>query len=343
MGQVIQFILGLVISSGALWLAFRNIDWKTFRGALFSGDIAYIGLGVVLILATIPVRGIRWRIFMEPVSKVSVRMTSEATFIGLFGNNILPFKLGELLRSFILARQASVSVMQVFGTVIVERVVDVLTLPVLIAGLLLLGAIPDSLQGPVKLVVSLSFGLVLVTIWLARREGEILLVRGRLKGILNNLKLGFTSLRNGRQYFTLMSSTIVIWLLNLLSVHAILYGMGLGLSLVESYLILVTVLIVMMIPAAPGYLGTYHAAVVLTLSNVLAVKLSNAQAAAVVMHAVYLIPFTIIGAIFYLRAHIGLRDIRKQKWDQDHGSKSPTPGHQSGSVQSLLDISGQKN
>lgn len=316
-GKVTQFIISLAISIGALWLAFRNMEWEAFREAVASGDILFISLGSVVLLASIPLRGIRWRIFMEPVSKVSVRLTSEATIVGYFGNNVLPFRLGELLRSYIVARQISAPVSQVFGTVIVDRVVDFLTALVLIAGLPFIGAVPESLRQPVILVVGISIGMAAVTVWLARREAGIPFLSGRLKSLADNLYLGFTSLRHGRHYLVLAVTTLVLWFLYLLSIHVTQYAMGLGLSLADSYLVLVIVTLTLMVPAAPGYVGTYHAAAVLALNGIFAVDLPRAQATAVVLHAISYIPYTIIGAIFYLRAHVRIREVRAQEWESD--------------------------
>ncbi len=210
---MLQVTFGLVISLVALWLAFRGMDWQAFREALTQGSVVWFVIASVVLLSAIPLRGIRWRIFMEPVKKVSVRLTTAATIVGYFGNNAFPFRLGELLRSYFVARQAPAPMTQVFGTVIVERVVDVVSTLLLVALLPFVGVVPEALRQPVLWVVVLGLALALVTIWLARRKEGIPFVKGRLKTFLDNLHLGFTSLRRERHYPTLIVTTVCIWLL----------------------------------------------------------------------------------------------------------------------------------
>lgn len=307
-----RLIIGLIISLVALWWAFRGLDWQAFREAMTQGNVAWVVASSLVLLSVIPLRGLRWRIFMEPVKKVPARLTSEATIVGYFGNNALPFRLGELLRSYYVARQAPAPLTQVFGTVIVERVIDMLSALVLLAFLPLTGAVPEQLRRPLLLLMVLCLVLAVITVWLVRRENGIPFVRGRLKSLLDNLHLGFTSLRQEQHYLTLFLTTVVIWLLYLTYIHIAQHAMGLGLSLVQSYLILVGTTLILVIPAAPGFVGTFHAAVILVCVNIFSMDLSRAQAMAVVLHAIGYIPYTVIGAILYFKSHLRLRDVKLQ-------------------------------
>ncbi len=80
---------------------------------------------------------------------------------------------------------------------------------------------------------------------------------------------------------------------------------------------LVATTLVIMVPAAPGFVGTFHAAVVLVFVNILSVDLPRAQAMAVLLHAVGYIPYTVIGSIIYFRSHLRFRDVRAQRWEVD--------------------------
>jgi uncharacterized protein (TIRG00374 family) len=308
-----QFIIGLVLSIGALWVAFRDLNWQEFGEAISQGNLFWILVASVLLLSAIPLRAIRWKIFLQPVTKVPVRLTSEATIIGYFGNNVLPFRLGELLRSYFVARQTSSSISRVFGTVIVERIVDILSTLLLVLILPFTGVVPDALQQPIVWLVVISFVVAIATIWLVNRKEGIPLVKGRLKQLLDNLHLGFKSLRQRRHYFALGLSTIGIWVLYLTYIHVAQYAMGFRLSLAESYLVLVTTTLVLLIPAAPGFVGTFHAAVVLAFVNILAEDPSQSQAMAVVLHALGFIPNTILGSILYFRSHLRFKEVRNQQ------------------------------
>ncbi len=267
-------------------------------------------MGSMILLAVIPIRGIRWRIFLAPVTDVPLRLTSEATLVGYFGNNALPFRLGELLRSYFVARRIDVPVTRVLGTVIVERVVDFLSALILIAGLPFIRVIPAAIRQPLAWVIGISAIMGAATFWLAGRKDGIPWLKGRFKRVADNLYLGFTSLRRGRHYSALIITTVLLWLFYFLSIHVTQYAMGLDLSLADAYLLLVIVTLGMMVPAAPGNVGTYHAVVVIALTGIFEIDLPKAQAAAVILHAISYIPYTIIGAALYLQSHLHIRDVR---------------------------------
>ena len=127
------------------------------------------------------------------------------------------------------------------------------------------------------------------------------------------LQVSFASLREERKQFpVLFLTTMVIWLIYLFNIHIAQHAMGLGLSIVDSYLILVVTTLVLWIPAAPGFIGTFHLAVVTVCVYMLSITESQAQAMAVVLHAIGYIPQTVIGAIFFFKSHIRLRDVQVQ-------------------------------
>lgn len=316
---MLKFITGLILSAAALWWAFRDIDWAAFKLTLVGGNGGMILLGTVVLLSAVPLRGLRWSIFLQPIKRVSWQMTSRATLVGYFGNNLLPFRLGEVLRSYYLSKQVQAPMSQVFGTVIVERLLDAISLVVLLAFLPLFEPIPESLRASVLWSVLVSLMLAAMTYWIIKRR-SIPLLRGRLKTLADNLRVGFTSLRQGRHYLPLFVLTVLIWTLYLVSLYIIQRGLGLGLSMGQTYLILVATSLVLGVPAAPGVVGTYHAAVILVLVNIFGLDLATGQAAAVVFHAYGFIPYTIFGALIYFRSHLHLRDVKGLALEPDQGA-----------------------
>lgn len=313
-----KFIAGLILSAASLWWAFRDIDWAAFKLALVEGNGGLILLGAAVLLAAVPLRGLRWSIFLQPIKRVPWKMTSEATLIGYFGNNVLPFRLGEVLRSYYLSKRVDVPMSQVFGTVIVERLLDIMSMLVLLALLPLFEPIPELLRAPMMWGVLVSLVVTATTYWIVRRR-SIPLLRGWLKALADNLRLGFTSLRHGRHYLPLFILTMLIWTLYLVSLYIVQRALGLGLSMGQSYLLLVATSLVLSVPAAPGFVGTYHAAVILVLVNIFGLDLATGQAAAVVFHAYGFIPYTIIGASIYFRSHLHLRDVKGMTLEPDQG------------------------
>ena len=306
----------MFISLAALWWAFRGLDWVAFKAALMVADLRLVAIGSLILIVSIPIRGYRWGILLSPIKRVSLIDSSEATLVGYFGNNALPFRLGELLRSYFLGKRTNSSVSQIFGTVIVERLLDSSSFVLLLLMLPLVGTLPEPLRQPVIWTVLVALAGFAMLIWLAWRK-EIPFLKGRLKVWADNIKVGFASLREAAHYLPILIISVLIWLTYLASVHAAQLGIGLNLTWGQSYLILVTASLVIAVPSAPGVVGTYHAGIILLLVNVFGVEMSQAQAAAVVLHAVGFIPYTVLGAFYYFRSHIHIRDVRESQWDKE--------------------------
>ncbi|MCH7498319.1 MAG: flippase-like domain-containing protein, partial [Candidatus Marinimicrobia bacterium] len=308
-------IIGLAVSLVALWLAFRNLDWQSFGQALGQGKPLGLIAGAALLLASVPLRGLRWRIFLAPVKEVPLKVTNSGTLLGLFANIVLPLRLGELVRSYYVARQTASPMSQVLGSILVERAVDYMSFLLLLVILPILGVLPNQFRVPLMWALVLGSIVALVTLWLALRSQGPPRLRGRLNVILANLQLAFTSLRHVRHTPTIVLTSVGIWLFYLLSAYLTLRAMHLQLSLADAYLLLVVTTLVLSVPITPGSIGTYHFAAIMVLVNIMSVEQSQAQAAAVALHAVGVIPYTVIGAVVYFRSHLRLREVRDSQRD----------------------------
>ncbi len=310
-----RLIIGLAVSLVALWLAFRNLDWQSFGQALGQGNPLGLMAGTALLLASVPLRGLRWRIFLAPVKEVPLKVTNSGTLLGLFANIVLPLRLGELVRSYYVAKQTASPMSQVLGSILVERAVDYMSFLFLLALLPMVGVLPSQFRVPLMWTLVLGSLVALVTLWLALRSQGPPRLRGRLNVILANLQLAFTSLRHARHTPTIVLTSVGIWLFYLLSAYVTLRAMDLQLSLADAYLLLVVTTLVLSVPVTPGSIGTYHFAAIMVLVNIMSVEQSQAQAAAVALHAVGVIPYTVIGAIVYFRSHLRLREVHDSRRD----------------------------
>ena len=112
-------------------------------------DLNYLVLATLFLWGSVWLRGLRWKWLFKKNDSPSTTSLYRAELIGYFGNNVLPLRLGELLRSFIVSKESSLSKSFVFGTVILERLLDMLALASFALLLLLL----YPLEGIVKVYV----------------------------------------------------------------------------------------------------------------------------------------------------------------------------------------------
>ncbi len=314
-----RFLLGLAISVVALWWAFRDTDWSAFGAALLAGNPWLIALSAAVLLLAVPIRGTRWRLFLRPMADVPLRVTSEATVVGYFGNNVLPVRMGEMLRAYFLARQMNLPVSKVLGTVLLDRMIDMASFLPLVVLLPLVAFVPPELRTITRLGIVMAMIPPALIWWLGRKD-DVSWAPVRLQRLAGNMRSGFSSLRSGRSLPPIVLTTVALWTCYYFSLHFGQAAMGLNLTWGQTYSLLVVTTLVIAIPAAPGFVGTYHAAVIFMLHTVLGHSAGDAQAAAVVLHAIGFVPYTVLGAIFFLKSHIKLRAVMQQK---------PTAGEES--------------
>ena len=120
-----KFIVGLVISIIGLYVAFRQIDLTELGGALAQAQWSLILVALLLMVFSVWVRALRWQILLLPISRVSVSTAFSSTMIGYFGNSVLPLRLGEFMRAYaIREKEPSLTAASAFGTIVVERLLD---------------------------------------------------------------------------------------------------------------------------------------------------------------------------------------------------------------------------
>ena len=127
-----KLLIGVLSSALFLWLAARGIDWHQFGQALRRTRYLYLVPAIVLTMLGHFSRAVRWKYMMSPVRECRIQPLWSATAIGFMVNNLLPARLGELVRAFAIGRSQRISRSAAFATIVYERVVDVFVLILLL-------------------------------------------------------------------------------------------------------------------------------------------------------------------------------------------------------------------
>ena len=319
---MMKLIVGGFLSVGGLYLAFRQMDLSNLGLVLYSVNWQAILLAVVIMVVSVWVRAVRWRIILSPIRDVSTYPLFSATMIGYFGNSVLPLRLGEFMRAYALSRGGhSVTTSAAFGTLIVERMLDMIGIMILILVLFSIYDIPSWLGNSGIILSSFVIGASLLLLWIASSHNEWLarverikiLNKGvgiKLKAVLRSFIEGLVTLRNIRSPFSLIFHStllwIMYWIISLLTVQAV----GIELSWLQVAILMVSVTMVIILPSAPGFIGTYHAGAVEILVEVLGVSKTPAQVYALINHAIGFVPLVIIGAFYFFRSSLKFRDVK---------------------------------
>jgi uncharacterized protein (TIRG00374 family) len=277
-----QALLGLAISAGALWLTLRGKDLGAIWRAGLEADHRYV-LGYFAVLVAIHyARTVRWGILLEPVAKVPFAKLNSVCAVGFMALFILPLRLGEFARPYLVADRPRIRVSAALSSVVVERVADgVFTAALLVASLF---ALPPStpnlalIRGAGWVMLGGFAGLLafLVGAYLNRKLA-VRLVGGALRplsrrmaeraaGMLDAFIHGLRVVPSRRKLALFLLLTVAYWGLNGWGMQILARGFGFELTAVQAYTVLGVLIVGVMIPAGPGMVGTFQYAVVLGLS-----------------------------------------------------------------------------
>jgi len=122
--SLVRAVVGAAISVAAIWLVLRSVDVGRAVDVLRTADRGWIGLMAGFILIDLAVRGLRWQRLVAPIGHVGYPAMLAYLLVGYLANNVLPARIGELVRSHYLGDREGLSRTTTLGTVVVERVVD---------------------------------------------------------------------------------------------------------------------------------------------------------------------------------------------------------------------------
>jgi uncharacterized protein (TIRG00374 family) len=282
--------LGVAITVGCLWYTMRGIPLGDVRQAMASADVLMlIVLSVPSYVLSVYVRALRWRHLTNPIASIPRMTLFRAEAIGFMVNNIVPLRIGELVRTWYLARESRTSVSAILGTVVLERVLDVVCLLLMALGALALmgGESDDSgmlSRGAMWLLPAAALplgGLILLRVAPERMIAIAGFVTKPLPehigvlvtSLLERFIEGLGALSGGSHLFWILLHSLTIWLVfSTVPFLAAVYAFDLDLGtpiqvLTTTWVLLAAVGVAVALPAAPGFFGTYQMAFSIVLTR----------------------------------------------------------------------------
>jgi glycosyltransferase 2 family protein len=302
--------IGLAVSALFAYFAVRDVHPGEVWRALGDCNYWWLVPAFGVLAGANLLRVYRWRFLFSHETRPPFRPLASAMLIGQLFNNVLPARAGEPARIVVLNQSAGTSRAETAGTVLIERAYDVLSLLLLL--FVLTPWLPHVtwLRAAAVLAIALSVGLVaafaVVAVW---KERPLLALLGplerlpfvperRLEGAAVNLVHGLAGLRRGRLAVAAIALTTASWAGFGISAWLVLRGFDVGrqLSPVAGILVMIAIGLAMILPASPGGVGVFEAAVLVAL-NAYGVPDSRALSYALVLHALNFFPYVAAGGL----------------------------------------------
>jgi glycosyltransferase 2 family protein len=309
---------GVLISILFLWFAFRNLHLEQVWTAIQQINVVWLIPATIVFFISVVIIALRWRFLLRAIVPVPLDELTKLVLIGYMGNNVYPFRTGEILRIILLKRSHNVPLTTTTTTIVVERIFDGLTL----LGFILVSLLFVNIQSPeIKSITTVATPLFLVAtvvfFGLALRPDLLRnllnfaarLLPGRLSELVVKLGddfiKGLEGLRSPADLAGTVFASIGTW-----AVQGIVYWMvaaafGMQLDYFVMLLVVGVVNLAGLVPASPGQIGVFEFFTGVVLVAV-GVDQTQATAYALVAHVVIWLPATIAGFYYLIRHGLGL-------------------------------------
>jgi hypothetical protein len=322
-----RIIIGLGISLVSAVVLALIVDWSEFARALGRVNYWYLIPAVACIVGSYLCRAFQWRYILGRVRRLPVGSLFRLVMIGFFANVVLPARLGELARAYLLARKHKLSQGTALASIIVERLIDGAILFLLLAGLTIL--IPTKLAG---LTAGITTGFVVYigvvgffVLFYFNRDAAVGIIKftvGRFskRGVVKTINFidkfihGFSCFRSPADLAKAFLYSAGVWFLIAASFYFINLGFKLTTPLPKyaPFLLLAIENVAVAIPSSPGYIGTMEWGLIAGLKIIRpAISRHEALSYAVVVHVVQLLPSVILGLYYLWTEHLTIADLTR--------------------------------
>jgi uncharacterized protein (TIRG00374 family) len=321
----VSLVIGILLLVGLIW--WTGID--KIGAAIGSASPLWLAAAALIILPAYIVRAIRWKLLLYPVKKnVRVSTTFWSTSIGSMVNTLVPIRLGEFVRAYILGEKEGTGFAPGFSSIVVERTLDLIgLLSIGIAAMFLVSteAALSSLIVDIFKAVAVLIAAILVVIIVGIKKEDLIikLVTGitskiplvkkyttRIADFTSSLIKGLQGLsQNPKMFAANMSLTWILWLTQTSAIYLTFEAFSYPLSFTAATLGGVLMSLSYILPATPGYVGSYEAfwVVIFTLLGVTQADLL--LAIGVISHLIGIVPIIIVGCISVVWLGASFEDI----------------------------------
>ena len=337
----LKFWIGLVVSVVCIWFALQGIQFDKVGDSLGSLNWLYLLLYIPPYFIVLGLKVTRWHLLFYPDSRVHYPRLFSSLMISYLWNTILPARLGEVVRAYVVSRSEKIGVARVLSTILLEKILDIITMMLFLLILLPFLSVEDWIKQSALILgggVLLGF-LVCMLMAARRREAEKVIgwflkklpakISSKLDKFVVEILDSLKVLLNFKISLNLWFQSIVMWCFNITLYLLIAWAINLNMTFEQGVLVMITTNLGMAVPSSPGYVGSFELVIKLTLLPFFPGKESLILTFALLQHVVSFLPVIILGAFYSWREGLSLgkvEQVKPSEYPEEEAIPSSKPG-----------------
>lgn len=304
--------IGYAISIGSMVWVLKGVDLAGVVHDMRSLQWSWVALAVVSDIGVYVFQGWRWNLLLAPVTRAPLLRSVQAIYVGLFANEVLPLRPGEVIRSYLQARWSEIPLSVSLSSVVIERIFDGIWLAVAFGLTALAVPLPRALVEFGKVlgvaVAALAAALALVMYW--KHHAHAACPKSKwgqqLRVLIDDLHL----MGKSGSFYAAFGASLLYLLVQVVPIYALMQAYDLTLSLGPALVVLIVLRLGTAIPQAPGNVGASQALMVLAL-GLFGVQKTTATGLSLVTWAVITLPLLIAGFLALMVTGLNLKELRR--------------------------------
>ena len=304
----------------------RGIKFQDVLNDLQEIRLSYVILFVFVMFLMQLLRSYRWGVILQPLEKIDQFSVFSVTCVGFLAIAAIPARIGELARPYLISKRSSIKMSAALGTIIVERILDMLTVLAMATIVLFFIDLPSWIVKSSIIFSLLALGLFGFIIFLImRREAALKFINiilskipgkfaNKIDELIHHFIDGLEIITNIKLFLYLLIISIVIWLMDVMAIYIPLQAFDFDLPVISAFVVMIIVIIGIAIPTAPGFIGNWHYACVLAL-GLFGLDRADALSFAVVNHFLSMAIVLVFGIGFLPFNKFSISEMKKQMND----------------------------
>jgi uncharacterized protein (TIRG00374 family) len=337
-------IVVLAVALGLVALFLHNVDLGGVVASIAQARPEWLALSLATMFANLSIRALRWQFLLEPIAPTSFARAFRATAVGFAASAVLPARAGEVIRPYFLARQAPtdqqgrMTATGAFATIILERLLDVVTVLLLLSSFVFFFGIDVAAANPRGFALLMLAGgsagvvatLALVVLFVLAGNPERLgramarlerVLPSRLAGLLAGLAEKFASglgaIRRPARLLAALGWSLPLWLCIALGIWSMAMAFRFAIPFTGSFLMIALLTLGVAVPT-PGAVGGFHEAFRVGATMFYGAPDAAAVGAAIVLHLFSIGPALLLGLFFAAREGLNFGSMQRLANQAEH-------------------------